>query len=128
MSATGRVGRRLHVCQLSWLALLLSGVLLCTGCICYRPIAAKSLPLPPRLLCPGTLHAETSQARIEEAFKEFTNREDVAVLLINQVGLPSLCHAVEAAGIAPCCQRTPAGLVGWALQCGSARWVMVMVS
>lgn len=29
--------------------------------------------------------AETSQARIEEAFKEFTNREDVAVLLINQV-------------------------------------------
>lgn len=30
--------------------------------------------------------AETTQAAIEEAFREFTNREDVAVLLINQVG------------------------------------------
>ena len=30
--------------------------------------------------------AETSQQQVEEAFKDFTTREDIAVLLINQAG------------------------------------------
>lgn len=39
--------------------------------------------------------AETSQARIEEAFREFTSREDVAVLLINQVIASSIRHLLD---------------------------------
>ncbi|KAI7842571.1 hypothetical protein COHA_003807 [Chlorella ohadii] len=39
---------------------------------------------------------KTSQARIEEAFKEFTSREDVAVLLINQVIAGMIRHLLDA--------------------------------
>ena len=40
--------------------------------------------------------AETTQQRIEEAFREFTNREDVAVLLINQVIAGMIRHLMDA--------------------------------
>jgi V-type H+-transporting ATPase subunit F len=40
--------------------------------------------------------AETTQSRIEDAFREFTTREDVAVLLINQVIASSIRHLLDA--------------------------------
>jgi vacuolar-type H+-ATPase subunit F/Vma7 len=53
----------------------------------------------PALLCSLSL-AETSQQTIEDAFKDFTNREDIAVLLINQhvrrAGSARLQHAAAA--------------------------------
>lgn len=39
---------------------------------------------------------KTSQTRIEEAFKEFTTREDIAVLLINQVIANMIRHLIDA--------------------------------
>ncbi|EFN56239.1 hypothetical protein CHLNCDRAFT_48752 [Chlorella variabilis] len=38
---------------------------------------------------------KTTQQRIEEAFREFTNREDVAVLLINQVIAATIRHLLD---------------------------------
>ncbi|KAI3426392.1 hypothetical protein D9Q98_008763 [Chlorella vulgaris] len=39
---------------------------------------------------------KTTQSRIEEAFREFTTREDVAVLLINQVIAATIRHLMDA--------------------------------
>lgn len=52
---------------------------------------------PPPRPCPAPLPrpAETTQQRIEEAFREFTNREDVAVLLINQVIAATIRHLLD---------------------------------
>lgn len=55
-----------------------------------RGSACRPPPAPPLASQTSAFHspahsAETSQAKIEETFKEFTNREDIAVLLINQV-------------------------------------------
>lgn len=46
------------------------------------------LPRP----CP---FAETTPAAVEEAFREFTNREDVAVLLINQGIANTIRHLLD---------------------------------
>ena len=61
----------------------------------------------------GAVSAETTQQRIEEAFKEFTNREDIAVLLINQTVRPergrACCYQKEACrrGLARSGRRSP---------------------
>lgn len=42
------------------------------------------------------LHTETPLAKIEEAFKDFTTREDVAILLINQSIANTIRHLLDA--------------------------------
>lgn len=39
--------------------------------------------------------AETTQENIEEAFRDFTTREDVAILLINQAIASSIRHLLD---------------------------------
>lgn len=39
-------------------------------------------------------HAETSVKRIEDAFKEYTNRDDVAIVLINQYIANMIRHLI----------------------------------
>lgn len=51
-----------------------------------RPVPSSFLPDEP---------TETTKAKIEEAFKKFTSREDVAVLLIQQNVRPLLTLAVS---------------------------------
>lgn len=41
-------------------------------------------------------HAETTLATIEDAFKEFTNREDISVLFINQTIANAIRHLLDA--------------------------------
>ena len=53
----------------------------------HRRSAAPPRP-PPR--------AETTQQQLEEAFRDFTTREDVAVLLINQVFAGMIRHLLDA--------------------------------
>ncbi len=42
------------------------------------------------------METETPLAKIEETFKEFTSREDIAILLINQVIANTIRHLLDA--------------------------------
>ena len=41
------------------------------------------------------MNAETNLAAIEDAFKDFTNREDISVLLINQTIANAIRHLLD---------------------------------
>lgn len=52
--------------------------------------------LSPSLISPMlSPFSETTAAAIEEAFKSFTNREDIAVLLINQGVANTIRHLID---------------------------------
>lgn len=59
------------------------GVAGASGLVSFRP--------PPVLFA----RAETTQQAIEQAFKDFTAREDVAVILINQTIASTIRHLIE---------------------------------
>ena len=71
--------------------------------------SAPRCPLPTRALCPTRrspataaaappifFFSETPLPKIEEAFKDFTTREDVGVLLINQSIAATIRHLLDA--------------------------------
>lgn len=47
-------------------------------------LAAMLIQMPLASLTESRADAETSVKTIEDAFKEFTNREDIAIIMINQ--------------------------------------------
>ena len=56
-----------------------------------RTVTTAHPPRPPHAPLP-----ETTQAAIEDAFREFTTREDVAVLLITQAVAGGIRHLIDA--------------------------------
>ena len=65
----------------------------CSSLPCAPEICLGQLKHQPKST--GTLcHAETSVKRIEDAFKEYTNRDDVAIVLINQYIANMIRHLI----------------------------------